>query len=132
MKVSNTAAYEGSTLPAADDLAAIESRYASKWPQPSTPPVENSNPERVAPQGADGQGVCTIDTCALGDLWLPAYVQELRELVLADKLHRSAHRRKVKDTLSYTGLYCHAQRALGETVEHIRKRGGLLLIGGVQ
>jgi len=25
----------------------------------STPPVENSNPERVAPQGADGQGVCT-------------------------------------------------------------------------
>lgn len=27
----------------------------------STPPVENSNPVRVAPAGADGQGVCTSE-----------------------------------------------------------------------
>jgi len=97
----------------------------------STPPVENSNPEG-GPKGTDGRGVCTIHTAALGDVWLPSYSQELREFDLARRLYESAHRRGLKDTLSYTGLFWHAERALEVTVEHIRKRGGLLLIGGVQ
>ena len=72
----------------------------------------------------------TVDTESLGDLFLPAFhedaaaVAEMTRLVRRAKLGSAALRVRIRALV-------HAESALQHTVEVIRERGGLLLLGGV-
>jgi len=71
----------------------------------------------------------TVDTECLSDLFLPAFhedaaaVAEMTRLVRRAKVGSTMFRARVRALV-------HTESALEHTVEMIRKRGGLLLLGG--
>lgn len=86
---------------------------------------------REAETGAEAlaSAPLTIDTGSLRDLWLPIEKSEAESVQL---LHVMAFR-EVRKPVIYSALSrgCVAlQKEHRETVEEIRERGGLLLIGG--
>jgi hypothetical protein len=94
-----------------------------------TPPAVNDAARAVAAPVASGQGVCTpltINTNNLSELFIPAFRSEQESVVHMDKLCSRAYRNNSKhyDSLNVARTYVFIQ--LCETVETVRRRGGLL------
>ena len=74
--------------------------------------------------------VLTIDKYSLRDLWLPAV---RKEAAAVERVHEMCIEIDIPRNPSFEALnlaYCALLKELVATVEVVRERGGLLLIGG--